>query len=148
MAAKKPESGTKRNGLASSGKSADRARTKPVSKATEAKGRTAKRSHMDTPQPEPKRAPGAAAKPEKAVTEGAASSAPPPDRKANGKIKEQLIQLGKSKGFLTYDDVHEALPAEEVGPDQMEDMLAALDDERIEVVDDVNELKNKNRSPN
>jgi RNA polymerase primary sigma factor len=73
------------------------------------------------------------------------SSVPPPGNGSNGKAKEQLIRLGKTKGFLTYDDVHEALPGEEVGPDQMEDMLTALDDERIEVVDDVSELKNRNR---
>lgn len=77
------------------------------------------------------------------------SSIPPAaGKKTNGKAKEQLIRLGKSKGFLTYDDVHDALPNEEVGPDQMEDMLTALDDERIEVVDDVSELKMRNRHPN
>jgi RNA polymerase primary sigma factor len=62
--------------------------------------------------------------------------------KASGKsAKEQLISLGKSKGFLTYDDVHEALPGEDVGPDQMDDVLSALDDEDIEVVDDANNIK-------
>ena len=61
--------------------------------------------------------------------------------KSNGKTKEQLINLGKSKGFLTYDDVHEALPGEEVGPDQMDDVLSALDDEEIEVVDDASNIK-------
>jgi RNA polymerase primary sigma factor len=70
------------------------------------------------------------------------SSAPPPTgAKANGKTKEQLIKLGKSKGFLTYDDVHEALPGEETGPDQMDDVLSALDDEEIEVVDDASNIK-------
>ncbi|HET9960478.1 MAG TPA: RNA polymerase sigma factor RpoD [Polyangiaceae bacterium] len=61
--------------------------------------------------------------------------------KVNGKTKEQLINLGKSKGFLTYDDVHEALPGEDVGPDQMDDVLSALDDEEIEVVDDASNIK-------
>ncbi len=76
------------------------------------------------------------------------SSVPPIAKKgANGKVKEQLIRLGKTKGFLTYDDVHEALPGEDVGPDQMEDMLTALDDERIEVVDDVSELKPEIATP-
>jgi RNA polymerase primary sigma factor len=70
----------------------------------------------------------------------ASSSGPPP--KPNGKsAKEQLISLGKSKGFLTYDDVHEAMPGEEVGPDQMDDVLSALDDEEIEVVDDASNIK-------
>jgi RNA polymerase primary sigma factor len=54
---------------------------------------------------------------------------------------EQLITLGKSKGFLTYDDVHEALPGEDIGPDQMDDVLSALDEQEIEVVDDVAHLK-------
>jgi RNA polymerase primary sigma factor len=69
------------------------------------------------------------------------SSSFPPPAKANGKTKEQLIKLGKSKGFLTYDDVHEALPGEETGPDQMDDVLSALDDEEIEVVDDASNIK-------
>ena len=75
--------------------------------------------------------------------EDASSSFPPPagSAKANGKTKEQLIKLGKSKGFLTYDDVHEALPGEETGPDQMDDVLSALDDEEIEVVDDASNIK-------
>jgi RNA polymerase primary sigma factor len=70
-----------------------------------------------------------------------APSSPIVAGKANGKTKEQLISLGKSKGFLTYDDVHEALPGEEVGPDQMDDVLSALDDEEIEVVDDASNIK-------
>ena len=63
--------------------------------------------------------------------------------KSNGKGKEveQLITLGKSKGFLTYDDVHEALPGEDIGPDQMDDVLTALDEQDIEVIDDVTNLK-------
>jgi RNA polymerase primary sigma factor len=75
--------------------------------------------------------------------EEGSSSFPPPagSAKANGKTKEQLIKLGKSKGFLTYDDVHEALPGEETGPDQMDDVLSALDDEEIEVVDDASNIK-------
>ncbi|MBN2193132.1 MAG: RNA polymerase sigma factor RpoD [Polyangiaceae bacterium] len=54
---------------------------------------------------------------------------------------DQLIALGKNKGFLTYDDVHEALPGDDVGPDQMDDVLAALDDQDIEVVEEVGNLK-------
>jgi RNA polymerase primary sigma factor len=74
--------------------------------------------------------------------EESSSSFPPPPQKTNGKnAKEALINLGKTKGFLTYDDVHEALPGEDVGPDQMDDVLSALDDEEIEVVDDASNIK-------
>ncbi|MCA9592214.1 MAG: RNA polymerase sigma factor RpoD [Myxococcales bacterium] len=76
---------------------------------------------------------------------GAASNKANGASKANGKAKkenvDQLITLGKSKGFLTYDDVHEALPGEDIGPDQMDDVLSALDDADIEVVDESANLK-------
>ncbi len=73
--------------------------------------------------------------------EEVSSSFPPPAKGSGSKAKEQLITLGKTKGFLTYDDVHEALPGEDVGPDQMDDVLSALDDEEIEVVDDASNIK-------
>jgi RNA polymerase primary sigma factor len=73
------------------------------------------------------------------------SSVPPPlPPTGNGKGKagvQDLISLGKKKGFLTYDDVNEALPAEAVAPEQIDDVLSALDDEDIEVVDDATNLK-------
>jgi hypothetical protein len=87
---------------------------------------------------EPKKPPGASkAKPSASSAKGGkgkeaaqAAAAESGPAKPNGKsAKEQLISLGKSKGFLTYDDVHEALPGDEVGPDQMDDVLSALDDE-------------------
>jgi RNA polymerase primary sigma factor len=58
-----------------------------------------------------------------------------------GRDVDQLITLGKTKGFLTYDDVHEALPEDGMGADQMDDVLGALDEQEIEVVDDVAQLK-------
>ncbi len=71
----------------------------------------------------------------------------------NGKSKSdnarevaQLITLGKSKGFLTYDDVHDALPGDDVGAEQMDDVLSALGDEDIEVVDDSANLKVSTRA--
>ncbi len=74
------------------------------------------------------------------------SSFPPPaaKTKGNGKSKQgvaELISLGKKKGFLTYDDVNEALPPDAVQPDQIDDVLSTLDDEDIEVVDDATNLK-------
>ncbi|HKO92767.1 MAG TPA: RNA polymerase sigma factor RpoD [Polyangiaceae bacterium] len=47
---------------------------------------------------------------------------------------DALISLGKSKGFLTYDEVNDALPDEDVGADQMDRVLSRLDTEDIEVV--------------
>ncbi len=67
--------------------------------------------------------------------------------KNSGQAKEDLITLGKSKGFLTYDDVADALPADNVGPDQMDDMLSALDSEDIEVVESGKPFKARAEAP-
>src|SRR5260221_5959557 len=54
---------------------------------------------------------------------------------------QQLIEMGKSKGFLTYDEVNDALPADMVAADQMDDVLGVLGDEDIEIVDDATQVK-------
>jgi len=54
---------------------------------------------------------------------------------------QQLIEMGKSKGFLTYEEVNDALPADMAAPDQMEDVLGALGDEDIEIVDAATQVK-------
>src|SRR5437762_5529650 len=51
------------------------------------------------------------------------------------KKKQQLITMGKAKGFLTYDEVNDAMPDEIVSSDQIDDWLSTLGDEGIEVVD-------------
>ncbi|HEY6726757.1 MAG TPA: RNA polymerase sigma factor RpoD [Polyangiaceae bacterium] len=61
--------------------------------------------------------------------------------KDSGQAKENLINLGRSKGFLTYDDVADALPPDSIGPDQMDDMLSALDSEDIAVVESSKNFK-------
>jgi len=53
---------------------------------------------------------------------------------------QQLIEMGKSKGFLTYEEVNDALPADVVA-DQMDDVMGALGDEDIEIVDAATQVK-------
>src|ERR1700735_327805 len=54
---------------------------------------------------------------------------------------QQLIEMGKSKGFLTYDEVNDALPADMAAPDQMDDVLGVLGDEGIEIVGAATQVK-------
>jgi RNA polymerase primary sigma factor len=58
----------------------------------------------------------------------------------SGKESQQLIENGKSKGFLTYDEVNESLPADVVS-DQMDDVMGVLGDEDIEIVDAATQVK-------
>ncbi|MEI7895066.1 MAG: RNA polymerase sigma factor region1.1 domain-containing protein, partial [Myxococcales bacterium] len=53
---------------------------------------------------------------------------------------QQLIEVGKSKGFLTYDEVNDALPADVVA-DQIDDVIGVLGDEDIEIVDTATQVR-------
>ena len=48
---------------------------------------------------------------------------------------QQLIDLGKEKGFLTYDEVNDILPADMVSSEQIDDVMSMLVEMDIEVVD-------------
>jgi RNA polymerase primary sigma factor len=48
--------------------------------------------------------------------------------------KQQLINMGKAKGFLTYDEINDSMPEEIVSADQIDDWLSTLGDEGIEIV--------------
>src|SRR5947209_16882581 len=57
------------------------------------------------------------------------------DRDTTERQKQKLISMGKQKGFVTYDEVNDAMPEEIVSSDQIDDWLSTLGDEGIEVVD-------------
>ena len=46
-----------------------------------------------------------------------------------------LIAKGKSQGYLTYDEVNAYLPDEAVTPEKLDNLLIALDEQGIELVD-------------
>lgn len=48
---------------------------------------------------------------------------------------KNLIEIGKDKGFLTYEQVNNSLPAEMVSADQIDSILEIFDDMDISVVD-------------
>ena len=48
---------------------------------------------------------------------------------------DRLISMGKQKGFLTYDEVNDALPADIVSFDQLDDIMMTFGSLDIEVVD-------------
>ncbi len=55
-------------------------------------------------------------------------------RDADG-MRSKLIELGKSKGFVTYDEVNDHMPEDVVSTEQIDSWLTALGDHGIEIVD-------------
>jgi len=56
-------------------------------------------------------------------------------KKANPEEVQQLIELGKEKGFLTYDEVNDVLPSDMVSSEQLDDIMAMFGDMDIEIVE-------------
>jgi len=48
---------------------------------------------------------------------------------------KKLIDAGKEKGFLTYDELNETLPSEMISPDQLDSVLTMFDELDIDIVD-------------
>ena len=48
---------------------------------------------------------------------------------------KKLIKTAKTRGFVTYDELNEVLPSEEVSSEQIEDTLSMLSDMGINVID-------------
>ena len=52
-----------------------------------------------------------------------------------GELK-QLVNRGNSQGYLTYDEVNAYLPDEDVTPEKLDNLLIALEEMGIELVDE------------
>src|SRR5262249_30958228 len=48
---------------------------------------------------------------------------------------KRLIKVAKSRGYVTYDELNEVLPPDEVSPDQIEDIMTMFSDLGVNVVD-------------
>ncbi|MEM6961008.1 MAG: RNA polymerase sigma factor RpoD [Myxococcota bacterium] len=59
---------------------------------------------------------------------------------------QTLLENGRSKGFLTYDELNDSLPPEMVTSDQIDDLMMWLADEDIAVVDSAAQVKTKKES--
>jgi RNA polymerase primary sigma factor len=81
--------------------------------------------------------------PERAIAETSVNGAHP----VNGRLLQsdsgfdlqerlrELVKLAKEQGYLTYDDIHEALPEGMADPDEMEQILGRLRSMEVEIID-------------
>ena len=64
------------------------------------------------------------------------------DRLAEGIIKA-LIEKGKKKGYLTYEEMNEDLPDEAVSPNRLDSLLMTLDELGVQLLDEAELAKRK-----
>src|SRR3972149_4161583 len=50
-------------------------------------------------------------------------------------IFEEILDIGKRRGVLTYDEINDALPSEFFSPDELEDLMDLLQDMGVKVTD-------------
>ncbi|MCG8418697.1 MAG: RNA polymerase sigma factor RpoD [Proteobacteria bacterium] len=63
------------------------------------------------------------------------------DRSGNPKeqaLQRKLIELGMSKGFVTYDEVNDHMPDDVISSEQIDHWLSVLGEQGIEIVDSAN----------
>ncbi|MBI4238049.1 MAG: RNA polymerase sigma factor RpoD [Deltaproteobacteria bacterium] len=81
------------------------------------------------------------------VTKAEATPTVPPSV-LNANEVRQLIDKGKTRGFLTYEEVNDALPADVIAADQLDNVLAVFDDLDIDIVENEEEGKKRQQKQN
>src|SRR4051812_21783710 len=56
---------------------------------------------------------------------------------------QKLIALGKEKGFLTYEEINDALPEDVTDSEELDEVMTLLEDNDIEIVENEKQLKAK-----
>jgi len=64
------------------------------------------------------------------------------EKKAFTKEVKKLVAMGKSKGYLTYDEVNDALPDDVITPDDLEDVMDLFSEKEIQLVDTEDDYEN------
>ena len=79
----------------------------------------------------------------KAAKDGAEVKGGKPTIPKEHTLQKKLIQLGMSKGFVTYDEVNEHMPEDVISSEQIDRWLSALGEQGIEIVDSASDAKAK-----
>jgi RNA polymerase primary sigma factor len=64
------------------------------------------------------------------------------EKKAFTKEVKKLVAMGKSKGYLTYEEVNDALPDDVITPDDLEDVMDLFSEKEIQLVDTEDDYEN------
>ena len=60
---------------------------------------------------------------------------------------KKLIAKAKRKGYITYDELNEALPSEQMSPDQIEDIQTAISEMGVQIVESDEDAQDEDDGP-
>ena len=60
---------------------------------------------------------------------------------------KKLIARAKKRGYITYDELNEALPQDQMSSDQIEDIMSALSEMGVNIVENDEDAARRRRSP-
>ena len=118
------------------------AKKTPKPKATVVKASTVRAEAVK--RAEPKKKPAATGK---ATEDGKSTDSPILDM-SDSSVKK-LIKTAKARGYVTYDELNDVMPSDEVSSEQIEDVMSTLSDMGINVVeeDEVEDLESEAATP-
>ena len=59
---------------------------------------------------------------------------------------KKFIKAAKARGYVTHDELNKVLPSDEVTPDQIEDVMSALSEMGINVVESEDEVEDNDET--
>jgi RNA polymerase primary sigma factor len=142
-----PKSGSKAPAPKSASKAAPKAAAKATTKAVTPKAAPKAAAKAAAPKPAPKATSKAAAPKAAAVLEAPKVAAKTPRRKATAQAAngattkgmsaalESLLAKGRDEGFITHDQILQAMPQPELHPGEVEELYAAAEESGVEVLD-------------
>ena len=65
----------------------------------------------------------------------------------NESTLKKMIAKAKRKGYITYDELNEALPSDQMSADQIEDIQTALSDMGVQIVESAEDAEDEDEGP-
>ncbi len=68
------------------------------------------------------------------------------DKKSYSGEMQNLVAMGKTKGYLSFDEVNDALPDGDISPDDLDDVMDLFGEKDIQIIDEEDEFEDEEKS--
>ena len=68
------------------------------------------------------------------------------DKKSYSGEMQNLVAMGKTKGYLNFDEVNDALPEGDISPDDIDDVMDLFGEKDIQIIDEEEEFEDEEKT--